>query len=95
MFLESVNAVARRDVRRALSEEAAVDARGNAASSCDERFILVERYMDDGRHPGCSHEMASELQCSMMGKPRASLKTGLGYVCCTLEWQADLGTLDE
>ena len=43
MFLDCVRVAqrdARRDVRRALSEEAAVEARGNAANSCDERFIF-------------------------------------------------------
>ena len=53
--------MARREVRRALSEEAADETRGSAASSCDERFILAELYMDDGRRPGWSHAMASEL----------------------------------
>ena len=45
MFLDCVYAVARRDVRCALSEEAAEEARGRAASSCDVRCILVEAYM--------------------------------------------------
>ena len=37
----------RRVARRALSEEAAEEARGKAANNCDERFMLAEGYMDD------------------------------------------------
>ena len=48
IFLDCVYVVARRDVRRALSEEAAEEARGRAASSCDERCILGEAYMEYG-----------------------------------------------
>jgi hypothetical protein len=60
MFLDCVEVYdgrseARRDVWRALSEEAAVEARGKAASNCDDRFMLAEGYMEDGRSPGWYH----------------------------------------
>jgi hypothetical protein len=86
MFLDCVEDLyaerreARQVVRRALSEEAAEEARGKVASNCDDRFIF-------GRGEYVRWEISRVIACDgtptsfdRQSRPRASLGTGLGFL---------------